>query len=137
MNERLNVKMSGSKYEEEISEFSREFKVKVVELSNGLNVQVTHLAETLGLRPMTIHRWRQEHKDGELFFASASQVHINTEIREPYITQSELTEIRRLRNKNIQLQNEVDALKNWQGHLSEYCKRSPSSESPDSLSTYF
>lgn len=129
--------MADKQYEERILEFTKEFQVKVVELTDGPNVQISNIADILGLHPMTIHRWRQEYRDGSLAYNSANKTSVQAEKREPYITQKELSEIKRLRNKNIQLQNEVELLKSWKGHLSEYCQRSPSSESQESLASYF
>lgn len=129
--------MAETQYEDKILEFTKEFQVKVVELTDGFNVQVTNIADILGLNPMTIHRWRQEHKVGNLVYKPLNDACIQAEKREPYITKKELSEIKRLKCKNLQLQNEVDILKNWQGQLSEYCQRSASSESSESLTSYF
>lgn len=129
--------MAKTQYEEKILEFTKEFQVKVVELTDGPNVQIVNIADILGLHPMTIHRWRQEYRDGSLVYNRSNKISVYTDKREPYITKKELSEIKRLRSKNNQLQNEVKLLKSWKGHLSEYCQRSPSSESQGSLTSYF
>lgn len=49
---------------ERVVEYSVEFKIKVVELTYDLDVETTLIAESLGLHPMMVYRWRQEYREG-------------------------------------------------------------------------
>jgi len=48
--------------DERVVEYSTEFKVRVVELTNQLEVKATTIAEILDLHPVMVYRWRQEHR---------------------------------------------------------------------------
>jgi transposase len=50
--------------DERVVEYSTEFKVRVVELTNQLEVKTTTIAEILGLHPVMVYRWRQEYREG-------------------------------------------------------------------------
>ena len=48
--------------EERVVEYSVDFKIKVVELTDKLDVNATQIAEILGLHPVMVYRWRQEYR---------------------------------------------------------------------------
>ena len=52
--------------EERVLEYSNEFKVKIVELTEHLDVQTAQVATVLGLHPVMVYRWRQEYREGKL-----------------------------------------------------------------------
>jgi len=43
--------------DERVLEYSSEFKVNVVELTEKLNVSAKEIADVLGLHPMMVYRW--------------------------------------------------------------------------------
>ncbi len=47
-------------------EYTKEFKVKVVELIQKLNVKSTTIADIFGLHPIMVYRCRQEYCEGKL-----------------------------------------------------------------------
>ena len=53
--------------EELVSEYSKEFKVMVVKLTNLKGIQIKQLSECMGLHPLMVPRWRKEVRDGKLF----------------------------------------------------------------------
>ncbi len=52
--------------EKRVLEYSNEFKCKVVELTEGLNVKVLDIAKILELHPVMVYHWRQEYREGEI-----------------------------------------------------------------------
>ena len=64
--------------EERVVEYTKEFKVKVVELTEGLDVQAIDIAGILGLHPMMVYRWRQEYREGKLIYEPSRRVSMTT-----------------------------------------------------------
>jgi len=52
--------------EERVLEYSNEFKVTIVELTEHLDVQTAQVATVLGLHPVMVYRWQMDHRKGEL-----------------------------------------------------------------------
>ncbi|MCU7806098.1 MAG: transposase [Candidatus Thiodiazotropha sp. (ex Lucinoma borealis)] len=46
--------------------YTLEFKQQAVRLANHPNVMAKDIAESLGIHPVMLYRWRMEHKRGEL-----------------------------------------------------------------------
>jgi len=46
--------------------YTLEFKQQAVKLANNPNVKAKDIAESLGIHPVMLYRWRMEHKNGEL-----------------------------------------------------------------------
>jgi transposase len=46
--------------------YTLEFKLQTVKLANNPNVKAKDIAESLGIHPIMLYRWRMEHKNGEL-----------------------------------------------------------------------
>ena len=52
--------------EEKVLEYSKDFNVKIVELTHKLDVKAIDIADMLGLHPVMVYRWRREYKEGKL-----------------------------------------------------------------------
>lgn len=46
--------------------YTLEFKQQAVRLANNPNVKAKDIAESLGIHPVMLYRWRMEYKNGEL-----------------------------------------------------------------------
>ena len=46
--------------------YTLEFKLQAVRLASHPNVMAKDIAESLGIHPVMLYRWRMEHKNGEL-----------------------------------------------------------------------
>lgn len=46
--------------------YTLEYKLQAVKLANNPNVMAKDIAESLGIHPVMLYRWRMEHKNGEL-----------------------------------------------------------------------
>ena len=102
-----------------IKQYSLEFKLKAVQLSEQSGVLIKDVAESLCIHPFMLSRWRKQVRDGEL----AGDL--------PALKPQEAAELRRLREVEQQfkrLQMEHDLLKKAIRFASERkMKSSPSS----------
>ena len=106
--------------EERVLEYSKEFKVNVVKLTEQLDVQATQIAEVLELHPMMVYRWRQEYREGKLIAPSTRRVSMTMERSPPRPpTKKQRSEIERLKADNARLKKENSLLKKWQQYLAE------------------
>ncbi|MCW8929896.1 MAG: transposase [Gammaproteobacteria bacterium] len=117
--------------EKRVIEYSKEFKFKVIELTNRLNVKVVDIAEILELHPVMIYRWRQEHREGKIQTEPTRRIGMEKKKKKPKVklkaVKKEPTELERLKKENARLSKENDFLKKWQRYLSEQKKNdSPS-----------
>lgn len=104
---------------ERVVEYTIEFKAKVVELTQGLNVQAIDIANILGLHPTMVYRWRQEYREGKLVYEPSRRISMTTEkISQPH-SSNEKKQLKRLRAQNAKLKQENDILKKWQRYLAE------------------
>lgn len=46
--------------------YTLEYKLQAVKLANNPNVMAKDIAESLGIHPVMLYRWRMEHKNGQL-----------------------------------------------------------------------
>ena len=46
--------------------YTLEYKHQAVKLANNPNVMAKDIAESLGIHPVMLYRWRMEHKNGDL-----------------------------------------------------------------------
>jgi len=46
--------------------YTLEYKLQAVKLANNPNVMAKDIAESLGIHPVMLYRWRMEHKNGDL-----------------------------------------------------------------------
>lgn len=112
---------------ERVVEYSIEFKIKVVELTYKLDVDAAHIAESLGLHPMMLYRWRQEYREGKFVAVPTRRISMTKDSPQSPVSATESAEVRRLRKEVSKLQKENDFLKKWEGYLTEPKK-------PDSIS---
>lgn len=109
--------------EERVLEYSKEFKVKVVDLTDQLEVQAADIAKALGLHPMMVYRWRQEYREGKLVADPTRRVSMTMDTPSPpKPSKKQLTENERLKKENARLKKENDLLKKWQRYLAEVRK---------------
>lgn len=102
-----------------VKQYSLEFKLKAVQLSDQAGVLINDVAESLCIHPFMLSRWRKQVRDGELVGDP------------PTLEPQEAAELRRLRDVEKQfkrLQMEHDLLKEAIRFASERkMKSSPSS----------
>ena len=106
---------------EHVLEYSKEFKYKVVQLSEVGGIKTTQIAEGLGLHPVMIYRWRQEYREGKLVTdPDIRRVSMTMSQRPPpKPSKKHLSENEHLRKENALLKRENDLLKKWQRYLAE------------------
>jgi transposase len=106
--------------EERVLEYSKEFKVMVVKLTDGLSVKAIDIADILNLHPMMVYRWRQEFREGKLISNPSRRVNMSLDHREPKpLSKKQLNENELLKKENMRLKKENDLLKKWQQYLAE------------------
>lgn len=101
--------------EERVVEYSTEFKVRVVALTNRLAVDTVTIAEIMGLHPVMVYRWRQEHREGLLIERPSRRISM-TKSSKPK-SEKEDMEIKRLQKQVEKLKKENDFLKKWDEYL--------------------
>lgn len=108
--------------EKRVLEYSKEFKSKVVELTDGLDVNATEIASILDLHPMMVYRWRQEYREGKLDYEPTRRISMTKRTDNPPITdaqKADLKELKSLRKNAVRMEKEIDFLKKWRTHLAE------------------
>ena len=105
--------------DERVLEYSKEFKVKVVELTEHLDVQASEIAKALGLHPMMVYRWRQECREGKLVADPTRKVSMTLKRSSPSPTKKQSSENELLKKEIERLKKENDLLKKWQRYLAE------------------
>jgi len=108
--------------EQRVVEYSIEFKLKVVDLTEKLSVTAVQIAEALGLHPIMVYRWRQEYREGKFVAQPTRRISMTKEPGEkPVISkeasEKEKSELKRLRQELAKLKKENDFLKKWDGYL--------------------
>ncbi|MCU7808344.1 MAG: transposase [Candidatus Thiodiazotropha sp. (ex Semelilucina semeliformis)] len=98
---------------ERVVEYTTEFKVKVVALTNHLDVDAVTIAGVLGLHPVMVYRWRQEHREGQLVEQPSRRISMT----KPSSSKSDEKELKDLRKQVKKLQKENDFLKKWEEYL--------------------
>ena len=112
-----------------VLEYSKEFKVMVVRLSDLEEIKIKTLSECMGLHPLMVSRWRKEVRDGKLVSDETRRVRMMLESssklgKKP---KQEKTKTQRLEQENKRLKKEVDLLKKWHGYLVKTRKKDLSS----------
>jgi transposase len=97
--------------EERVVEDTKEFKIKVVELTQGLSVKAIDIAEILDLHPMMVYRWRQEYREGKLIAEPSRRISMTTKHSTPPPNKQQKAEFNCLKKDNARLKKEVDLLK--------------------------
>lgn len=92
--------------------YTQEFKAKAVQLSLLSDVSVQDIANTLGLHPAMLSRWRKEYREGKITVGKRKKVNIAKEAKE-------LSQLKQLERENARLKEENDLLKKWQQYLAE------------------
>ena len=108
--------------DERVVEYSTEFKVSVVNLTNKLAINTTKIAEVLNLHPVMIYRWRQEHREGKLVALPTRRISMTKERSVSKSTKTPLSEtkkIKQLEKELAALKKENDFLKKWERYLKE------------------
>lgn len=108
--------------EKRVLEYSNEFKSKVVELTEGLNVKVIEIAEILELHPVMVYRWRQEYREGKIITEPTRRIGMEKKKIKTKSDKKKITELERLTKENARLAKENDLLKKWQGYLADQKK---------------
>lgn len=108
--------------EERVVEYSIEYKVNVVRLTNELTVKVIEIAEVLGLHPMMIYRWRQEYREGKFVVQPSRKISMTKDTKPTKQALSKNKEIARLKKKLAAVEKENDFLKKWERYLKEQRK---------------
>lgn len=114
--------MAKIRSEQRVVEYSIEFKLKVVDLTEKLSVTAVQIAEALGLHPIMVYRWRQEYREGKFVAQPTRRISMTKEPGEkPVISkdasEKEKSELKRLRQELAKLKKENDFLKKWDGYL--------------------
>lgn len=94
-------------------QYSNEFKAKAVKLSHLNGASVKGVAESLGIHPFMLSRWRKEYREGKIVSDNREKL-----VKKPR-TVSENERVRQLEKQVQQLKTENDLLKKWQQFLAE------------------
>lgn len=106
-----------------VVEYSVEYKLKVIELTEKLDVKAVQIAEVLGLHPMMVYRWRQEHREGKIVAQPTRRISMTKEPPDRHQSEKEKSEIKRLRREVAELKKENDFLKKWDRYLKDQKQR--------------
>lgn len=109
--------MARIKSKERVLEYSKEFKVMVVKLSDLEELQIKRMSECLGLHPLMVSRWRKEVRDGILLSEPSRRVKMTS--NDPPNRKNQNDETKQLKKEIKRLKKENDLLKKWQGYLAE------------------
>ena len=107
---------------ERVIEYSVEYKVNVVRLTNELDVQAIEIAKVLGLHPMMIYRWRQEYREGKFVVPPSRKISMTKDTKPTKQALSKNKEIARLKKKLAAAEKENAFLKKWDRYLKEQRK---------------
>jgi transposase len=106
--------------DERVLQYSKEFKVMVVRLTETLSINAADIAEVLSLHPVMVYRWRQEFREGKLVFEPTRKVSMTLNRPTPKPpSKKQITENERLKKEVAHLRKENDLLKKWQQYLAE------------------
>lgn len=104
---------------ERIAEYSVDFKIAVVKLTNSLDVKAIEIAETLRLHPVMVYRWRQEYREGKLCPPASRRISMTKKPSSPREDKAQKDELKRLRKEVTALKKENDFLKKWEQYLKD------------------
>lgn len=109
--------MAKIKSESRVLEYSKDFKIMVVNLSNLEGVQIKRISECIGLHPLMVSRWRKEVRDGKLVADDSRRVQMT--LKAPSNLKKTGDKTAQLEKEIKRLKKENDLLKKWQGYLAE------------------
>jgi transposase len=110
-----------------VIEYSVDFKIKVVQLTDKLDVSATHIAEILDLHPVMVYRWRQEYREGKFIASPTGKISMTKLQSEQPQSKEERSELARLRKEVVGLKKENDFLKKWDRYLKDQKSRDSAS----------
>jgi len=118
--------------DQRVVEYSVEFKLKVIDLTEKLSVTSVQIAEALGLHPIMVYRWRQEYREGKFVAQPTRRISMTKEPGEKPVISKEASEkeksaLKRLRKELAELKKENDFLKKWDRYLKD--QKQPDSDS--------
>jgi transposase len=113
--------------DQRVVEYSVEFKLKVIDLTEKLSVTSVQIAEALGLHPIMVYRWRQEYREGRFVAQPTRRISMTKEPTDKPVDEQEKSELKRLRKELAELKKENDFLKKWDRYLKE--QKQPDSDS--------
>lgn len=109
--------------EKRVIEYSVEYKLKVIELTEKLDVEAVKIAEVLGLHPMMVYRWRQEYREGKFVAQPTRRISMTKEAPGQPKSEKEKSELKKLRREVAELKKENDFLKKWDRYLKDQKQR--------------
>ncbi len=117
--------MAKIKSKDRVIEYSKEFKVMVVNLSHIEGLQIKQMSECMGLHPLMVSRWRKEVRDGKL--SSDVTRRIQMTLKAPSNLKRTASKTKQLEAEIKKLKKENSLLKKWQGYLTEIRKNDSNS----------
>ena len=105
--------------------YSDEFKSKAVQLSCEKGVEVQRVAESLGIHPFLLSKWRKQMRDGKIRMGK------RISLRK---AGKELNRIELLKREVAELKRENSLLKKWQRFLGERRMKATSSSRETAMS---
>lgn len=108
---------------ERVVEYSIEYKLSVVKLTEKLDEDAVKIAEVLGLHPMMVYRWRQEYREGRFVAQPTRRISMTKEPPDRPKNGKEKSEIKRLRREVAELKKENEFLKKWDRYLKDQKQR--------------
>lgn len=107
---------------ERVIEYSVDFKIKVVELTEKLSVNASEIADVMGLHPVMVYRWRQEYREGKFVAQPTRKISMNKPTSSAKQNTSEKDEIKRLKKQIAALEKENNFLKKWERFVNDQSK---------------
>ena len=95
--------------------YTPEFKITAVLLSQQEDTQVKDVAESLGIHPFMLSRWRKEYREGKIKMEKQRR----PPKPKPKPIKSDNVRIRELEKQVARLKEENEILKKWQRFLAE------------------
>ncbi len=105
-----------------IFKYSDEFKMKAVQWSFDPERSVKEVAAALDIHPFMLSRWRKEFREGKY-----GPMKSTTKSAKPNAQLKEQDELKKLRKRIAELEEENDILKKWQRFLAEERRKSSDS----------
>lgn len=96
--------MARTKGPKKVKQYSAEFKVTAVKLSELEGVRIQHVADELDIHPFMLSRWRKEYREGKIV-AKVDDIELDGK------TAAELRRLRKLERDHKRLKMEHDLLK--------------------------
>lgn len=105
--------------EQRVTGYTVDFKIKVVELTEQLDVTAAQIASVLGLHPIMVYRWRQEYRNGKFTATPSRTIRMTKKTKPPTPSTEEESELKQLKRELADLKKENDFLKKWDRYLKD------------------